>query len=157
MPHPISSTHVGNHQQEIRARPFSQCIQSSPTSVFTRSSGHSQTITKSKILSFWLLFAIAPNNRMKKQLKCRQCRYEQLKSCQLSKLFDHPKTVRASLLLCEQASAKCPGSGGGAFSSAGSPAGGAPPGLARAGVGMPPSPVEVVLPPPLCEPASRPS
>ena len=93
MPHSISSTHVGNHKQEIPARPISQCNQSSPTSVIIRNIGHSQTIIKPKILSFWLLFAIAPNNRIKKQIKRRHCRYEQLKPSQLRKLFDHRKNI----------------------------------------------------------------
>ena len=67
-PH-LSSTHVGNHKQEIPARSISQCNRSSPTSVVTRNIGHLQTTLKPKILSFWLLFAIAPNNRIKKLIK----------------------------------------------------------------------------------------
>ena len=91
--HPISSTHVDNHKQEIPARSISQSNQSSPTSVITRNIGHSQTIMKPKILSFGLLLAISPNNRIKKQLKCRHCRHEQLKPSQLRKVFDHRKNI----------------------------------------------------------------
>ena len=77
----------------MAARLISQCNQSSPTSVITRNIGYSQTIIKPKILSFWLLLAIAPNNRIKKQVKCRRCRYGQLKPSQLRKLLDHRKSI----------------------------------------------------------------
>ena len=93
MPHPISSTHVGNHKLEVPATPISQRNQSSPTSVITGSIGHSQTILKPKVLSFWLLYVMSPNNRKKKQLKYRHCQYEQLKPSQLRKVFDHRKNI----------------------------------------------------------------
>ena len=68
MPHPILSTHVGNHKQKIPARPSSQCNQSSPTSVIFRNIGHLQNTLKSKFLSYWLfLFAIASNTQRNNQ------------------------------------------------------------------------------------------
>ena len=69
MPHPISSTHVASHKQETPARSIRQANQSSPTRVITRNIGNWQTTMKPKIVSFWLLFAIAPNDRIKKQLR----------------------------------------------------------------------------------------
>ena len=66
MPHLFSSTDVGNHEQEIPAKRTSQCNQSSPPIKITRTIGHLQTTIKPNKLSFWLLFATAPNNRINK-------------------------------------------------------------------------------------------
>ena len=109
MPHPILSTHVGNHKLEIPAKPISQCNQSSPTSVITRNIGHSQTIIKPKIPSFWLSFAESPKNRIKKQF-FNVATADTNSSSPLS--YAHystiAKTFCASLLYWEQAFAMIP-------------------------------------------------